>query len=266
MGFSRLWRVAPPIVAAAVLVGCHVVTPLDPSLGAGHITRDGTDTYGLTIADGILTARAADANEGGNTRIVFWPAAGDPSLDQETCATWTDVKNDVRQPGAALRTTSDHATTQAITITKNVWAGAPWIFNVHVMDSAAETPYALIGQFNLFEAFVENSSLAPPPWRMCARVVADIVSVKVWPLADPEPAWDDPTYGGSVALPAGWHHPGRPGWYVGHLRASEESHFTDRTTAQVTGTAPAVSSLGSTEVPVEATTAPRPPTDIPIAP
>lgn len=266
MGFSRLRRVVPPLVCAAFSVGCHVITPLDPSLGAGHITRDGTDTYGLTITDGTLTARAADANEGGNTRIVFWPAADDPSLDQETCATWTDVQNDVRQPGAALRTTSDHTTTQAITITKNVWGGATWLFNVHLTDTAADTPFTLIGQFDLSGALDDNGSLAPPPWRMCARAVADIVSFKVWPLAEPEPAWDDPTYGGSVALPAGWDHPGRPGWYIGHLRASEEAHFTDRTTAQVTSTSPAVSSLGSDEVPVETTTTPRLPTDIPIAP
>ena len=197
---------------------------------------------------------------------MFWPAADDPSLDQETCATWTDDQNDVRQPGAALRTTSDHSTTQAITITKNVWLGANWIFNVHVMDTAAVEPFTLIGSFDLTGAFVRNLSLAPPPWRMCARVVADVVSFKVWPLVDPAPAWDDPTYGGSVRLPAGWDHPGRPGWYVGHLRPGEESHFSDRTTAQVVAPAPTASRFGQHVVPVEVTTAPRSPTDIPTAP
>jgi hypothetical protein len=109
---------------------------------------------------------------------------------------------------------------------------------------------------------------------MCARVVGDTVSFIVWPLRDPEPAWNDPKYGGSVTLPAGWSQPGIPGWYVGHLEPGDSVGFTDMSTADV-GQPPPTTTTTTPQSPDQAeadvvapepTTPPRAPTWIPRAP
>ena len=52
--------------------------------------------------------------------------------------------------------------------------------------------------------------VTPFPWHFCARVIGSKVEFKVWPVAEPlEPAWGDPTHGGSAMLPAGWSARGR---------------------------------------------------------
>lgn len=242
-------------VAAVVLVvaACGPVFPLDPELDARIITRDGEDRYGIQIADGVTTATAAEANTGGNGRYMFWRKADPDGADQETCATWVDNTTHTQQQGAALRARAvGEDDVKAITITKNVAYGYFWVFYVHVMDSSLEQPYTLIGQFSLDDVFFRPGqpfNVEPYPWRLCARVVGEVVSFKVWPLTHPEPAWNDPAYGGSATLPAGWNHPGRPGWYVGHLLPGETVGFTDMTTAEVA--APTAAPL---------------PTDIPLAP
>jgi hypothetical protein len=83
---------------------------------------------------------------------------------------------------------------------------------------------------------------------MCARAVGSVVSFIVWPLADPQPAWGDPRYGGSVELPAGWDLEGRPGWYIGHLEPGDKAGFEDLTTAAVSSSAASSSQSAGTRV------------------
>jgi hypothetical protein len=279
-------RLATVIGAGALLLaaGCGPeVKPLDPSLGAGMLTPEANDTYGLTLADGVVTASAPETNTGGNTRIAFWRVADQPSTDQQTCATWVNAQSRLQQQGAALRVRSANGRTTAITVTDNIFYLARWAFNVHVMDSAAQPVFRQIASFDLGEAFRTAPgafTVWPYPWRMCARVVGDTLSFIVWPLTVPEPAWNDPRYGGSVRLPAGWGQPGIPGWYVGHLEPGDSVGFTDMTTADVspeppptapstTTTSPSRSASGqdpSGVVAPEPTAPPRAPTWIPRAP
>jgi hypothetical protein len=251
---------AGALLALAVACGPEV-KPLDPSLGAAILTGEAKDHYGVTVADGVVTAAAPESNTGGNTRIAFWRKADPASADHQTCATWTAARGegDLYQPGAALRVRSVDGRTTAITITNNIFYLARWNFNVHVMDSAAEQPFHRIAYFDLGDAFRTGPghfSVWPYPWRMCARVVGDTVSFIVWPLTDPEPAWDDPKYGGSVTLPAGWDQAGFPGWYIGHLEPRDSFDFTELETAD----------LGQQRRAAERTTPPRAPTWIPQAP
>jgi hypothetical protein len=264
VGRRRLATALGAGVLLAVTAACGPeVSPLDPSLGAAFLTSEAQDKYGLTLADGVVTASAPATNTGGNTRIAFWQAADAASLDQQTCATWVNAQSELQQQGAALRVRSVNGRTTAITITDNILYFARWNFNVHVMDSGAEQPFRRIAYFDLSDAFRTQPGAFdtwPYPWRMCARVVGDTVSFIVWPLKDPEPAWDDPKYGGSVTLPAGWDQPGNPGWYVGHLEPGDSVGFTDLATADV-GQQRRAGSVGR-----EPTTPPRDPTWVPQAP
>lgn len=198
------------------------MSPLDPAFGAGILTADGVDTYGITLSVRQVVVAAPTSNTGGNTRVAFWRAAETASTDQQTCGTWISYGSRTRQQRAVLRVRQSGDRTTAITVTYNVTWGARWGFNVHVMDSAAAEPYHKIGGFILDEVFRpggEGTTAIPPhPWRMCARVVGSVVSFIVWPLSHPEPAWGGARYGGSVTLPSGWGLAGRAGWYIARDR------------------------------------------------
>jgi hypothetical protein len=228
-------------LVAVVLAACGPgMRPIDPSFTAGILTPDGNDTYALTVTGDIVKITAPTTNTGGGTRAAFWRTADPSSANHESCGTWISYGSKGRQQGAVLRARSANGRTTAITVTNNVTFGARWGFNIHVMDSGAADPYHKIGGFLLEEVFRPNgpgtTAVPPHPWRMCARVVGSVVSFIVWPLTHPEPAWDDPRYGGSVTLPSGWGASGKPGWYIGHLDPGDAAGFTDLVTSTIATT------------------------------
>lgn len=235
-GWERRHRRAGALVAAVLVVvaaACNSgVEPLDASLGAAVITRESeTEAYGLSVApDGVVTATAHTTNTGANMRVVFWRHADGSSANQESCATWSAVDHD-QQPGLALRAHDVAGGTRAITITKNIWFNGYSIVNVHVMDSSRpDQPFVQIAGQDLpaLRRSASFNDVKPYPWRACARVVGSTISVKVWPVDQPEPAWDDLDHGYSVTLPASWGiTSGRPGHYAGHLRAGASLHYSD---------------------------------------
>jgi hypothetical protein len=275
-------RVVSALGAGVILLAAAAcepaVEPLDPSLRAGILTPEHADHYGLTLANGTVTAAAPTSNQGSNTRVAFWQAADQRSVDHQSCSTWVDAHSDLQQQGAALRIRTAAATgrTKAITVTNNIFYQARWVFNVHVMDSAMNPRFRQIASFDLSQVFRPGGpstfNVPPYPWRMCARVVGDTLSFIVWPLTHAEPSWNDPRYGGSVVLPAGWGLEGTPGWYIGHLAPGDSVGFTERTTANVspqpaTASPSSPSSRTQSEVVApEPSTPPRQPTWIPRAP
>lgn len=230
---ARRVKVALVGAACAALAACNLIDPLDPSLGAGFITTEHDDDYGITLADpadpaGPTVSAAPTTNEGGNTRVVFWPAEGPAIADQQSCVAWKELDPHSQQ-GIALRTQSASGNTRAITVTKNTWYSASWIFNVHVMDTANSDAFVQILGTNLEDVLVrDDRTLAPLPWHLCARVVGDQVSFKVWPADEAEPEWMDGVHGAGVSLPDGWDEPGVPGWYVGHLSPGVSTTYFDR--------------------------------------
>lgn len=268
----RLASVLGIVCVVVVLVSCRpTVSPLDPSLRAGILTPDGADVYGLTVANGVVRAAAPANNASGNTRVGFWRSAELASVNQQTCATWVDARSELYQQGAALRVRTANGRTTAITVTNNIFFHARWIFNVHVMDSAANPRFRQIASFDLSSVFNPGGSgnVPPYPWRMCARVMGDTVSFIVWPLTHAQPSWNDARYGGSVRLPAGWGSAGSPGFYVGHLEPGDSVGYRDLATALIaSGPNQAEAQARSTTATVapEPTTSPREPTWIPRAP
>jgi hypothetical protein len=264
----RRAALAACITACLIAAACGPgVSPLDPAFGAGLLTADGRDIYGITLSGTRVVVAAPDSNTGGNTRVAFWRVADAATTDQETCSTWISYSSMSRQQGAALRVRQSGGRTTAITVTNNVTWGARWGFNVHVMDSASSEPYHKIGGFILDEVFRPGgegtTSIPPHPWRMCARAVGSVVSFIVWPLTHPQPAWGDPRYGGSVTLPAGWDLAGRAGWYIAHLDPGDRAGFEDLTTSVVSSSSPSAAESSGRSA---GTTPPRAPTWIAEAP
>lgn len=193
------------------------------------LTTDGPNDYRF-VSVPANTAVASLDSAGGNLREAFWPADNPVVADNESCAIWGAQTGPLVQQGAALRIAKDGSRLRAITVTKNIFYGATWIFNFHLWDTAASAPFTIIAATNLDSTLVHAGVVTPLPWRFCARVIDAKVEFKVWPAAELEPAYGDPTHGGSVMLPPGWVYPGRAGWFIGHLQPLETAVFNDLAT------------------------------------
>jgi hypothetical protein len=217
------------------LLGCrHVrvggaVLPVDVRYEASLLTSGaGSDeTNAISVSGASTVLSAAPGNTDGNIRFVFVETDGPRLADQQTCATWSDQSGPFNQQGVALRVSTD-GPTRAITVTKNVWGDISDVFNVHLWDTSQPGGgLRLLGNPSLASALTVNGQLMPLPWRICARVVGDVLSFKVWPAGRSEPAWGDPTYSRTMQLPADAPKDGRPGWYGGHLYAGSRMTYTD---------------------------------------
>ncbi|MGZ6975486.1 MAG: hypothetical protein ACXVKQ_16200 [Acidimicrobiia bacterium] len=195
------------------------------------LTADGPDEYRFVSVPANTVVGALDNSGGGNLREAFWPGSNPIVPDSESCAIWGAQTGPIVQQGAALRITQDGSRTRAITVTKNIFYNATWIFNFHVWDSSQSPAFTIFGATDLSAELVHAGVVTPLPWHFCARVIGSKVEFKVWPVAEPiEPAWGDPTHGGSATLPAGWSAPGKAGWFIGHLQPGDTAVFTDLAT------------------------------------
>ncbi len=238
-------RVRAPIrltaVAVLVLAGVSVVSfpspgaagPSDPpELRVAVLTPDFTDSLSFDAAPDRIQAIAAASNSHTNMRSVFWWSDAPVETDATSCATWTDEAGTLTQPGAALHLTEGpRGSVQAITVTKNIYFGGPWIFNIHVWDSDTGRMDRL-DSVPVRSLLVDNDEarVRPLPWRLCARTRGSELSFKVWPTASAEPPWDDSRFGGTIALPADAPASGASGWYIGHMSPGTVSTFSDLTT------------------------------------
>ena len=243
-------------------LGCRttaISAPMHPSLARTLLTSDGYDSFGLSVSAAGTVAFAPPTNTGGNTRMAFRRIADPPSRDQQSCATWTRQSVAFDQQGAVLRMISMPGMRKGITITKNVYYGANWFFNVHLWDTRTAPGFTQIATFDLGSVFRANGQPRALPWSLCARVVGDVVSIVAWLGSGARPAWNNPTHGGSVRLPPGWNYVGSAGWYIGHLRPGDTATFANATAGPIAGP----NAVGRTSV---ATTPPRAPTAIHRAP
>lgn len=218
------------MVVALVVFGSACLPEASPTLtfngndsyNTTVLTPDGNDAYSFVAEGSKMMVAPLAYNSGGNLRTAFWPLNGPSVADGQTCATWIDQAGTIVQQGAALRIRTTDGWVRAITVTKNIYYGANWIFNFHTWDNSRVIPYSQFGSTTL-----EGMKGRPLPWRFCARVLGSRVEFKVWPLAEAEPPWGTTSRGGSATLPAGWSDPGRAGWYIGHLEPSGSARFED---------------------------------------
>jgi outer membrane protein assembly factor BamB len=257
---------APAIARGQVFVGAadlHVFRVVtngsSDELRSSTLTAERADTYDLALDADAAGAHAPAGNVGGNTRVTFTRAGIGTSTDQYSCATWASDSSWHDQEGAALRVRPVTGGVSAITVTKNVFFGANWKFNVHVWDTSRSPAAIQIGAFDLGPVFAPDEiHVEPLPWKLCAQVVGSTVSFVVWPASEPRPAWGDPTHGGSVTLPAGYAEPGEVGWYIGHLEPDHRAEFTGLDAGPLTGSGAPLADPNR-----KRRTAPRAPTAIP---
>lgn len=231
-GMKLFVAIAALIVAAA---SCALVPVQD--FGGGYpwrassavLTTDGVDNYMFSTSPDHMTVAALGTNTRADLRTVFYPTDVPTQTNAQSCATWTDGTWAETQQGAALRISTDWAgNTRAITVTKNVFGGFVWVFNIHLWISGPTRTQDLIAQFNLKDGVIApNGALKPFPWRMCARAIGPTIDFKVWPTTEPEPVWGNPAYGGSATVPDAWVYAGHTGWYAAHLSAGNQANFTD---------------------------------------
>ena len=231
----------PALVTGVALAGLtprhHVGDEVDaatPSrrrvLLTSVITPVGRDRFSVVpvgAADATMTAPMTNSDS--NLREVFWDDTAPDVADGGACATWQSASTPSLQQGIALRASSGVGGTRAILVTKNVFLGGEWVFNIDVWDTAT-SGLTVLKNVDLHEVFNVAGHLTPLPWRMCARVSGDVADFKVWPLSQPEPAWGDPRFGGASRLPPGWRLPGKVGWYIGHLPAGAFATYRDMST------------------------------------
>lgn len=195
-------------------------------LSSRVLTPDGSDRYGIGLSGGVIRVSAPATNSGSNLRQVFWPTGESPSSDAQVCATWLDQDGQYVQQGVALRIVDGPSGTRALTVTKNIWAGNYWVFNVHTWDTSQTQPFTQIGQYDLAAVLRAATGAEPFPWRICAKVVDSALTFKVWlPDREAEPAWTDPVHAATTLVPPGFLAAGRAGWYAAHVPPGGGTHY-----------------------------------------
>jgi hypothetical protein len=207
------------------------------------LTPDGTDLpYTYNERTNNVKIAAASTNTGGNLRELFWPANSPNVLNAESCSTWSNQTDGLTQQGAALRIIETPTSMRAVTVTKNIWMGGTWMFNVHVWDTSQPGLNQIAG-FDMSEVtgkmwWDENnklqSNLKPFPWHLCARTIGNKLQLKVWVTSnDPsspdynakQPSWNDAKYVRETQIPDGWVQPGKTGWFIGHINPGNYAEF-----------------------------------------
>lgn len=198
------------------------------------ITPDGDDSYRIDRPEpGGFDLSAPTSNTGGNLRMAIVDENAPISIDQESCVTWNGpVKDDV-QAGLTLRVRTDGDRTRMIMISNNVWGLWRAAMNVHLVDST-QWPGRFEGLgTGHFTTLGDPDDGQPLPWRFCARVVGDRLSVKAWGTASAEPDWEGTEDVFRLTLPPEFVYDGRPGIYAGHLRPGDPSWYRHHVTVAI---------------------------------
>lgn len=235
----RSMRVTAVIVTMLIAAACAPPAPPAPPDGVSvwYATRDGADAYVIArSAPRALSFTTAPGNSSHNGRVLGWDLRAPVSRDQVSCVTAAHTSWP-SQEGVVVRGRADGNRYRAVTVTKNIFMRATSVYNVHVWDSASTgAPFTMahdtMGRGLSFDmsSAVTGDSTTGTPRRLCAKVLGDLLTIKVWPADAPEPAWSSPAHTRTADLaPMGQRarFDGRPGWYVGHVPPSGRVDLTD---------------------------------------
>lgn len=163
---------------------------------AAYLTQDPDDTYSIDNPDGMADSiifAANPANTDTNTRAI----ATVPGTS--VCAT-TTTPNPVIQPGLSF--VGPEGT---ITLTRNVWFAAAWLWNVNFWPGGGQL--SNIGQW-------DASQIPISPIRVCGRYLNGTVQIR----------WNEGEWSQPIAVPL--TSVTRTGVYGGHIPAGGSITFT----------------------------------------
>lgn len=193
---------------------------------ATTIGPDSTFQYSGAGTNVTVTANGMYDN---NEREAFWFDNSPVEQDEESCATWQSGSG-ISQQGAVLHLTrTSDGGVRAITVMKNIYAGALWEYNFDTWDSGnVANPFTELAGVNLSQDPGVGTNTYPI--HLCARTVGDQLEFVAWGSGS-EPAYGTPNMGGSVTIPSDFQNPGIAGWYIGHLSPGSSAAFSDLSTS-----------------------------------
>lgn len=217
----------------------EISSPASAAFLRSVISQDGTDVFALNSSRHTVTVSAPTSNKSWNTRQVFWRADARTSVDESSCAVWGNESSPHNQPAVALRIAASGNGVRAITVAKNIWFDATWNINIYLWDTSvvgSSSPlhqelvsgrgFPIAGLLSSKKLGDIVGGIEPFPWEMCAKVIGDQLTFRVWPLSVPDPGWGNPRFGGTVTLPADWVYAGQVGGYIAHLKPGDHVTFT----------------------------------------
>lgn len=113
---------------------------------------------------------------------------------------------------------------RAVTLTKNVFLNAHYLFNWHVWEGSAFFAVAAFLDFGTYLA--PGGVIAQFPWQVWSKVEGRVASVAVAKGSD-TPDYNAVGRSGSVTLPLNFCQSGESGLYLGHLNAADVFDFKD---------------------------------------
>ncbi len=258
-GGDRGDEAGPPTSAPGRQVGLLTVKTLH-SLNGQHYTyrRAGdeiTVTAPRTNEPSELGTRIDDSK--GLIGEAFWDTGQPKRTDQQVCVQLDSVVDassveaiskvlddpSLRHlPGIALRVQPgvDGGPGYAITVTQRVNKAGIWGFDVNALriDDAgpvavADPHYVGVAEFGDVAGTIEGlgtpemtTTMKPPPWNLCARIIGTTITVKLWFGSGSEPAWSDPEATRKVKVGRSWVFDGYAGAYEVGLAPGRSSKFT----------------------------------------
>ena len=200
------------LVAAFVLAAC--ATPGSPD-GAPY-------TYSAPSPGTVVVS--ASSLTSGNNREFFYSTTGSTSTDSSACETVSG--SSPTQPGLAFRITDKNNVITAVTITENVFGSAAYgDFNVHLWDTSQSPAFNLVNHVTIPAI---PFSPQPEPLNLCAEITGDLLQFVAW-TSGTQPAWGDPTRGGSVTLPSNAPTSGHTGFFAGHIPSGTSATYSNLT-------------------------------------
>jgi hypothetical protein len=201
------------VIAALALAACG--TPLSP---------DGASPYTYTAPSSGTVVVSASSLAGGNEREFFFSPTGSTHADSSACETVSG--NSPTQPGIAFRISDTNNGITAVTVSENVFGRTGYNdFNVHAWNTSQSPVFSLVSQVRITAM---PSSPQPEPLNLCAELTGDVVRFVVW-TSGPQPAWGDPTWGGSAILPGNVPTSGYTGFFAGHIPPGTSATYSNLT-------------------------------------
>jgi hypothetical protein len=198
------------VVSAVLLAAC-----------ATQSSPDGTPYTYSAPSSGTVVVSSSSLTDG-NHREFFFSPTGTTYADSSACETVR--ASSPAQPGIAFRITGGKNGTTAVTVSENVYGTTGYNdFNVHIWDTSQSPAFTLVGKVRVNGI---PSSPQPDPLNLCAEITGDVVQLVVW-TSGSQPAWGDPTRGGSVTLPSSAPTSGYTGFFAGHIPAGTSATYSN---------------------------------------